>query len=380
MKKIKHFIYRIARFLTIHVCRILPLQDKVIFDNFRRDGFGDDPKYIAQELAKSGAKLIWCYMEKPGDYPDYITPVRTYSLKFFYHLCTAKVWIDNVRGTFWIKKRPKQFYVQTWHGTLSLKKVEMEAPTIPEGWKRASIKDGELTDLMYTNNDFQKWKYENIFWYQGPVVKCDVPRLSILINPSIGLKKKVLDYFNIEGDPKIVLYAPTFRKDYNMSHYIWNYNNVLNALDEKFNCHFIMLLRLHPIVAQKCDTINYSSTIINATNYPDMQELLSVSNIQINDYSSSMFDFGYLKRPLFLLAKDVEQYSNSDRGMEFTFDELPFPLSKSETELIQNIQSFDLKKYQMNVEEFYNKIGFVDSGKGAEMVANMIIERLKYGK
>ena len=374
----KKILLYIVRTIVIFISRLLPLQNKVILDNFRGDGFGDDPKYIAQELSKEkGLKIIWCYMNKVNNYPSYITPVKTFSIKFFYHLCTSKVWVDNVRGTFWVKKRDKQFYIQTWHGTLSLKKVEKEAPTIPESWKTTSMRDGTLTDLMYTNNDFQKWKYENSFWYNGPVIKCDVPRVGILLNPPQKLKIEILNFFAINDDSKIILYAPTFRQDHNMDAYMWNYERILNELETKFGGHYVMLLRLHPRIAAKCSDIKYNSRIINATNYPDMQELLAISDIEINDYSSSMFDFGVLKRPVFLFCKDLETYKNSDRGLEFDFEQLPFPVVQTEDAFVDAIRNFDISNYKEKVTSFYDSIGYKDTGKGADYLARIIIKHIK---
>lgn len=373
MKSISHYLFAVVKRILIPVFRLFPLQNKVILENFRRSGFGDDPKYIAEELAKKeNVRIIWCYNRTKDEYPDYITPVRINSLTYFYHLCTSKVWVDNVRGTFNIRKRKGQYYIQTWHGTLSLKKVEAEAPTIPKSWQNMSKLDGRLTDLMYTNNDFQKWKYENSFWYNGPVIKCDVPRLSILLNPKEGLKETILDKLGIPREKKVVLYAPTFRKNENIDVYQWNYESVLEAFDKKFGGSHVILIRLHPRVSSKCGFIHYNDKVINVTNYPDIQELLSIADIEINDYSSSMFDFGVLRRPVFLIAKDLSEYKSQDRELEFSFEELPFILATTETELINQIRIFNDTEYREKVNYFYAKIGLEDSGKGSQVVSEII--------
>lgn len=372
-----HIFREILKQSWLFVCRLFPLQRKVIFDNFQRSGMGDDPKYIADALSNDPTiKMVWCYQGKKGIYPSYIKPVRLYSLMYFFHLSTSMVWIDNVRGTFRINKRKGQFYIQTWHATLSLKKVEKEAPTIPLDWKQKSIRDGQLTDLMYTNNDFQKWKYENVYWYSGQVLKCDVPRLSILINPNNNLLISVRQYFNIQSDLKIVLYAPTFRKEEGLDVYRWDYNKVLDALDSRFGGRHIMLIRLHPIIAKASSFINYTDRIINATDYPDMQELLACSDVEINDYSSSMFDFGVLRKPIFLIGKDLNDYMHGDRDLEFRFEDLPFPMATSEDELINNIINFNADEYVNRVNEFYDRIGLVDYGDGANTIANIVREKL----
>ena len=136
-------------------------------------------------------------------------------------------------------------------------------------------------------------------------------------------------------------------------------------------------IRLPPRIAAKGSDIKYNSHIINATNYPDMQEPFAISDIEINDYSSSMFDFGVLKRPVFLFCKDLETYKNGDRGLEFDFEQLPFPVVQTEDAFVDAIRKFNISNYKEKVTSFYDSIGYKDSGKGAEYVARIIVKHIK---
>lgn len=377
MKILKH-IKRELKVAICHVFEIFPLQKKIIFDNFHSDSYGGEPKYIAEELARSPQKktMIWVYKKNKPIVPDYITPIKLGSLLFYYHLSTAKVWVDNVRGTFCTYKRKGQFYIQTWHAILGLKKIEKEAPSIPDEWKDISKRDSKLIDLMVSNNDFYKSKFENVFWYDGEVLKCDSPKMSLLVNTPTNLKNKVFNQLNINKDAKVVLYAPTFRKTKDLSVYEWDYEKIIRCLENKFGGYFIMLLRMHPIISNKAGFLKYTDKIINVTSYPDMQELLAISDIQINDYSSSMFEFGFLKKPVFLFCKDLEDYKNGDRELEFDFEKLPFPLCQSQEELIYKINNFNQDNYNKNITSFYEQIGMVEKGEGAKILANIINEHL----
>jgi CDP-glycerol glycerophosphotransferase len=101
-----------------------------------------------------------------------------------------------------------------------------------------------------------------------------------------------------------------------------------------------------------------------------MQGLLCITDLLITDYSSSMFDMAMLKRPCLLYATDVEKY---DRGYYFRFDELPFPLARNQQELTRNLNNFDLKRYQSDIEKFNEKeIGFFEDGTASKAVAEWI--------
>ena len=111
--------------------------------------------------------------------------------------------------------------------------------------------------------------------------------------------------------------------------------------------------------------------------YPDMQEILAVTDILITDYSGCMFDFGFVGKPVFLFAKDVENYRLNERKTYFSINDVPFTMSENEKDLISNIQNFEFGNYEKDCNQFKKKIGFEDSGKGAKIVADIIIKKMK---
>ena len=129
----------------------------------------------------------------------------------------------------------------------------------------------------------------------------------------------------------------------------------------------VVLLRLHPNML-RVDTsvlLNHPS-VLDATRYHDMQELLLVSDLLITDYSSTMFDMSMIDKPCILYATDIEEY---DRGYYFDFEDLPFPLAKDIDELTQILQSFDLEKYRSQVREFLdNTIGMFEDGNASKRI------------
>ena len=89
------------------ISRFLPLENKVVFDNFNGGKFGDDPKYIALQLLKRKdcPTLYWLTKDTRIELPDGIRPVKFKSLGSIYHLATAKVWVDNVKNVYKPRKR-----------------------------------------------------------------------------------------------------------------------------------------------------------------------------------------------------------------------------------------------------------------------------------
>ena len=386
MNKLKEYIrnsllYKCYKNIIIKAMYHLPVcNKKVIFDNFGGKGFGDDPKYIAEELLKRnlGLDLIWVTSDMSLEFPKGIRKVKYGTIKAAYHWSTAKVWVDNIKSSIKVNKKPEQFYIQTWHSTLGFKKNEKDAKTLTERYITQSKKDAEITNLMYSNNDFRVDKYRNSYWYSGEVIKCDVPRMSILINTPETVRDTVRKYFSISEGKKIVLYAPTFRKKKSLNTYFFNYSNCLRALKTRFNNDFVMLIRLHPNESKFNGELNVYDgvNILNASNYPDMQELLAVSDVLITDYSGCMFDFGLVYKPVFLFAKDLQAYLSEDREVYFRLDKVPFKLATNEEDLIINIESFSNEEYLDSCKKFSSSIGYIDSGNGAIYISDLIIEKL----
>ena len=359
---------------------LLPIKkNKIVFDNFGGRGYGCDPKYIAEELLKRNADidLVWLTTDMNIKLPDKIRPVKYGTISAAFELSTAKVWVDNIKNAFRVKKKIGQFYIQTWHSSLGLKKSEGDAKNLPEKYIKAAKKDARCTDLMYSNNGFRANLYRTVFWYNGTVLECGVPRNSILMNPSSEIDEKVRQYFSIDKGTRIVMYAPTFRKNKQLEIYKFDYNACIKCLEKKFSQKFVLLLRLHPNDARDSEGFEFNDSVINASMYPDMQELLAVADILITDYSGCMFDFEFTHKPVFLYAKDLEHYLKKERELYFTMKELPFQLAITEQELYENIRGFSALEYATACEVFNKKIGLKEDGKGAHIIADIILSKIK---
>lgn len=140
------------------------------------------------------------------------------------------------------------------------------------------------------------------------------------------------------------------------------------------------MIRLHPntwdeLKHRNIKLYDFSDEIIKASNYPDMQELLAVSDILITDYSSCMFDGMIGKKKVFLFVNDLIEYSSYDRGLLFNIKDLPFELAFNNTDLVNKVLSFNEKKYISNVEDFEKKLRIFEDGNASDRVANLIISK-----
>ena len=113
---------------------------------------------------------------------------------------------------------------------------------------------------------------------------------------------------------------------------------------------------------------------IDATSYPDMQELLCAADILISDYSSTIWDFSLMKKPCFLYCPDLDYYMNYDRGTYTPIETWPGILCRSNEELEQAILHFNEEEYIKKVEKHHRDLGSYETGHACEQVCRRIAE------
>lgn len=373
--KIKKIIYLTGIFdLLFYIFRIFPVKkNKVLFESSAGNSFGDSPKAIYNLLKNNKElELVWVVNNQKKDlFPNNIKTVNRDSIKYIYEHVTAKVWISNTRKAGFVRKRKKQFYLQTWHSPLRLKMVEKDAiNSLSKQIIKNSINDAKMTDLMISGCEFSKKMYQNSFWYNGNVEMTGTPRCDIFFNEEevMKVKKKICELYKFDINNKIILYAPTFRNNGSSYFQLPNFNQVSGD--------FLCLYRFHHNSSRKNEKIENA---INVTDYLDMQELLLCADILITDYSSSMFDMLIAKKKCILYVPDLIEYSENERGLYFDINNLPFPKVYNNQELIEQINKFDEKEYNFKINEFSKEIGLKEEGNATEKVCK-ILEDVIYEK
>ncbi len=374
--KIKHLG---IRFLMTSF-RLFPIfRKKIVFSSYFGKGYGDNGKAITEALLKLDPSLdiVWGVSPQYKDsLPDGIRSVKYNGLRYLWELATAAAWVDNSRKNAGVTKRKKQFYVQTWHGTTALKRIEADvAENLDEFYVVSAKKDSKMANVILSGCRFFTELCRKAFWFDGEILECGSPRSDALFSTDETKQSEIKKQLGISQHKRLILYAPTFRADGNLECYKMDFDAVLNALEKVTNDEWVLCMRLHPNIAEKSDFVVYSDKIINATNYPDLYELIPACDLIISDYSSLMFDAGLIDKSVVLFANDIESYM-ADRNFYFKFDELPFPLATNNAELIEIIENFDKDLYTEKLNAFNQRIGYCENGTAAKTVAERILREI----
>lgn len=376
IKRIKHLRHKFYVWL-FHKYPIQ--QNKIITWNSVFRGYGDNTKYLVEYLSanKPGKyDIVWVYdrfKEPPKELPDGVRSVPYFSIDYLKEISTAKIVVSNIRigPSFYFNKRKGQFYIQTWHSSVRLKKIEGDAAdTLGEAYIEHAKKDSSQCDLIISGCDFSSNIFANSFWYDGKIMKCGTPRCDILLDNSSKAFDKVRKFYGLNKEAQIILYAPTFRDKCDDELHGISVARLIVALQKRFGGRWVFLYRLHP---------NLEKTVpppvkdaINATSYPDMQELIAASDMLITDYSSCMFDMAFCNKKCILYAPDLDEYVTKERGLYFDIKNLPFPSATSNNELLSCIKSFDDDEYQDKLNMFMQQLGSYEDGHACERIAEVI--------
>lgn len=384
MKNYKYQLVIGIKRLLFRLFSVFPIKkNKIVFSNMRGRGYGDNPKYVYEYLKDTGEKLDFCWLvNDDSDFvPDGIRRIKYNTLCEIYEMSTAKIWVDNARKPLYTHKRKGQYYIQLWHGGDPGKRVERDTVVaLPDAWIKTSIHDSKMADLMVADSEFCYSLFKNSFWYDGEIKKWGSPREDILVKTDKINRMRICKKLNIDPENSFVMYAPTFRDDGDLSVFNIDAERIINALEKRYGGKWTFLLRYHPITRQlQKDRKDQKNTenIVDCTDYPDMQELLSIVDFEISDYSGTIFEYAGLRRkPVIVFALDLDKYID-DRGFYYSISEWPFCLTQSNEQLVDAIINFDEEDYLNRINLFNSKFRWFVDGHSSERVGEHILAEIK---
>ena len=169
---------------------------------------------------------------------------------------------------------------------------------------------------------------------------------------------------------KVILYAPTYRgvKSKRVSPDKLDIGKFYEALGDEYILifkHHQTVEQLPKIPKQYEGTFAYDMTRGKGMSIND---LLTVADICISDYSSVVFEYALFERPMLFYVYDLEEYID-ERGLYYEFDEItPGPLCRTNEEMIDYIKNVDERFDRQEVADFKNKFMCCCDGHATERI------------
>jgi len=321
----------------------------VIFESFHGKQYSDNPRAIYEYMKeeKPDFKLVWSIDPSSVKLFDsfQVPYIKRDTLNWLFTFPRAKYWISNARLPNWIKKPKDTVYLQTWHGT-PLKKLGFDIEEIympgtnTEKYKDNFANESKNWDLLVSPNAYSTEIFKRAFRYDGDVIESGYPRNDALQNVSLESINSIREKIGIPTEKKVILYAPTWRDDdfYKRGQYKFEFQFDLRRFKEKYGDNFVLLTRMHYLVAENFEFSRYEGFIYDVSSYPDIKDLYRISDLLITDYSSVFFDYSILNRPIIFFMYDLEKYRDQLRGFYFDIEQdAPGPIAETEEELFSAI-------------------------------------------
>lgn len=364
-------LYIVKTFLS--VLKLFPLKkNRCFFESYNGSQFSCNPKALFEffKIKNENFEYIWSLNSK-SNVPSDVIVVKPKSLKYFYYLITSKFVFTNIELSSYIPKKRNALWFNTWHGGGAFKKVEHEEKSLYQRITKRIVSKNtnfyissseKFTQVMQNSTGIEIEKFLPI----------GMPRNDVFFDKDKIEKanKSVRNYFGLLVDDFVVLYAPTYRGNLNSDFDIrFDFKSFYDKAKTVSGKNVRILFRAHHAMLGK---YNFDSNfILDATNYPDMQELLCVTDFLITDYSSTIWDYSLLKRPAALFVPDLEKYE-SNRGLYTSIETWPFPYFKTNQKLCEKLS---LEPEIKKIESYLLALNSYEKGTACESVFKIIMEK-----
>ena len=321
-RKIKKAMEQIAFFVYNRIgCLFLRLDEKkVVFASEARDNLKGNLKAVYYNMPEDYKKVIHI----KGDRRDSKSFKET--LRLWSDLTTAKyIVLDDFYGLISVMRvRKGQELVQLWHGSGAFKKF---------GFSRVGTGD----NISNVHKGYRKYTKASVT--AEPIRKCFAEAFDISIDKVKAVGSPRTDMFFDEDakneararvyaaypqleDKKVVLIAPTYRgrkvEDASYDFERLNIDGLINELGDEYR----IVVKWHPALYNniKRGLCIFEGSAVDASQYNDINDLMTVADILVTDYSSVIFDWYLLDKPVIYFTYDLAEYE-AGRGLYFDFDE-----------------------------------------------------------
>lgn len=169
---------------------------------------------------------------------------------------------------------------------------------------------------------------------------------------------------------RVILYAPTYRDSRRFSGESIRLD--LPALAGALHPNWVILVRAHQYDRFTVpDPLGY--LVRDASAFPEVNDLMLASDVLVTDYSSIMFDYACLGRPILYYVDDYDHYASAQRGVCFDLAEVaPGPLLRDPGELAAALDHLAeiTESYGRRYAEFRDRWCGLDDGQASGRVVD----------
>ncbi|MGW2466325.1 CDP-glycerol glycerophosphotransferase family protein [Streptomyces bauhiniae] len=316
-----------------------------VFAAYWDRGVACNPAAIAAKLAELAPHIhpVWVVTkENAALLPHGTDHVIPGTRRYWETLATAKYLVNNVNFPNAVVKRPGSVHLQTHHGT-PLKRMgldQREHPAAAQGLDFAALLSRiDKWDYSVSANSHSTRMWERAYPARYTSLDHGYPRNDVFYTATADDVRAARERLGIPPGRTAVLYAPTHR-DYEAG---FTPRLDLATLADRLGDDTVLLVRAHYFygggAASPLTGLRRTGRIIDVSTYDPVEELCLAADVLVTDYSSIMFDYANLDRPIVVHADDWETYRTT-RGVYFDLmAEAPGRVARTQEELTEILTS-----------------------------------------
>lgn len=331
--------------------RRFPLRRRVLLATAHADRIGGNLAWIRDELARSRPDVdVVALAHRPWGGAGARARAALHAIRAGFHLATARVAVvdDYFFPMYVVSARAGTTWVQAWHACGALKKFGYSLAGKAYGAEDAAGSAGRIHsgyDLCLVSAQRFAPFYAEAF--RQPVerftARLGIPRTDLFFDPARVARTAdaVRRRYAVPEGRRVILYAPTFRGERATAARHPDELD-LEQLAALLGEDHVLLLRAHPFVAAARPRDRaLDRFVIDVSGHPDINELMLVADVLVTDYSSAVYEFALLGRPIALFAPDHEAYQ-AERGFYVDYrEEMPGRIFTTTDDLATHLRSGD---------------------------------------
>ena len=284
---------------------------------------------------------------------------------------------DHVPVFDWLVLKKETAVIQLWHAGAGFKSSGYSR------WGNAGSPSPYSCHRQYKYGIAGSEKIAHFFsevWgiNKEQVLPTGMPRIDEFLNEENRKMKTELLCKKIPAckNKKVILFAPTYRgKNKKNAYYPYNIID-FKKLYEICGDEYIVLFKVHPWISEPVPIEEkYSDKFIDVAKYSNINDLFYITDLLITDYSSSIFEYSLMNKPMLFFAYDEIQYSFS-RGFHRDYElAAPGKIVHTFDELLSAIESKDFEQEKVG-EYVEHHFDYIDTYASDRVIDWLILENI----
>ncbi len=227
------------------------------------------------------------------------------------------IFVDDYSPIFkYIDISPKTKLIQVWHAGVGFKSVGYARFGFggPEPYQSSHRK----YDYAIVGEEALIPVYEEVFGItKDKILPYGLARMDHFFDKENieKIKDNLYKQFpNLKGR-KVILFAPTFRgRRQAKAYYPYDKLDFAKIYEVCKQKNAVFMIKMHPFIQEKVEIPKeYADHIQDFSDYTDINDLYYIANVLITDYSSSVYEYSKLNKPILLYTFDLDDYQLINR-------------------------------------------------------------------